>query len=312
MLLAFAPFFAGVVYPIVVDASTLPQWYGLVPFAGVLCGIGAMSVSYHLAHAADRRAAAALGHWGAARGLALKPSQSPDEGSCLLLDRTDAIHGAAVRGTAIGARNGWVAHVGLPVRRYRALYAVPMLGPLADQRIDDWTLVQAVLTPGEVAPLRRLVLSRRDLLDLPALRGVRDAISDLRTVELESLELEGRYALLVDDDADDVAVRAAFTPALIVFLIERLDDQLLVELRRRTLTVAARGRATDPALLDRVLEEARLVAGALAPATLREASAARAVRYEEPRAMGRFGLIATAVIVLSMLGVGVVMVLAGR
>ena len=144
-----------------------------------------MSVSYHLAHAADRRAAAALGHWGAARGLALKPSQSPDEGSCLLLDRTDAIHGAAVRGTAIGARNGWVAHVGLPVRRYRALYAVPMLGPLADQRIDDWTLVQAVLTPGEVAPLRRLVLSRRDLLDLPALALLPDGRVDVAMVSVD-------------------------------------------------------------------------------------------------------------------------------
>ena len=67
------------------------------------------------------------------------------------------------------------------------------------------------------------------------------------------------------DRADDVAVRRMFSPAFVVFLVERAGEPLYVELRKQTLTVAQRGRLLEPAHLDRLLVDARRVVAAVAP-----------------------------------------------
>jgi hypothetical protein len=68
----------------------------------------------------------------------------------------------------------------------------------------------------------RMELSRRATGLLRGLTdSLEDAVSDLRTVSLESEEFNGRYQLEVADDADDLAVRRIFTPAVIVALIDR-------------------------------------------------------------------------------------------
>lgn len=308
--LAFAPFLVSLVVPVLAGSTTLPTWYGLVPLAGAILGIGAIAISFHVLRAAEERASRALARWGAPRGLAWKAGARPEAGSCLLLDRSDAVVTAALRGRPAGARTGWVAHVGLPVRRWKALFAVPLLGPLAEQRVDDWTVVQVALRAAEARRYGRLVLSRRDLLDLGALRDVRDALTPLRTIELESAELTARYALLVADEADDVELRARLTPAFIVFLLERAGDALLVEVRGRTLSIGVRGRAVEPADLDRALEDARTVALALAPA-IGDEEAPPAVALAEPPAARLTGLslVLTAVLLGGILVFAIVVTL---
>ena len=119
---------------------------------------------------------------------------------------------------------------------------IPFWGAVAEGDVDLWTVAQVALQADEAKPIGRLVLSRREVHDLPALASLRDRATSLRHVELESAELHDVYELEVADRADDVAVRKVFSPAFVVYLVERAGEPLFIELRKRTLTVALRGQ----------------------------------------------------------------------
>ena len=131
-----------------------------------------------------------------------------------------------------------------------------------EDTVDLWTVVQVRCRARTSRGLGRVVLSRRDVLDLPALAAIRDRATALRRRQLESAELHDVYELEVADGADDLAVRRLFSPTFVVFLVERAGQPLFVELHRQTLTVAQRGRLLEPADLDRLLGDARRVAAA--------------------------------------------------
>lgn len=71
------------------------------------------------------------------------------------------------------------------------------------------------------------------------------AISDLRPVPLESAEFNDAFRLMVADDADELAIRARFTPAVQVALIERGAGESKVEAENGVLLVARSGER-DP------------------------------------------------------------------
>jgi hypothetical protein len=70
---------------------------------------------------------------------------------------------------------------------------------------------------------------------------VSGALSDLKPVELESSEFNDAFRLMVADGADEVAVRARFSPAVQVAFIERGANDTRVELEGGQLLVARAG-----------------------------------------------------------------------
>ena len=110
------------------------------------------------------------------------------------------------------------------------------------------------------------------------------------------------YELEVADRADDVAVRKVFSPAFVVYLVERAGEPLFIELRKRTLTVALRGQLLGTADLDRLLDDVARVAAAIAPATVREPASASAVPAAKVFGMSRRMRIASVAAGLVVIG----------
>ena len=82
--------------------------------------------------------------------------------------------------------------------------------------------------------------------------------SSMKRVELESSEFEEAYDMLVNEDADDVAIRQRFTPAVQMAFIERGITKDKIELEEGILLVARKGapQKTDLGGLLDVLAEA--------------------------------------------------------
>jgi hypothetical protein len=103
---------------------------------------------------------------------------------------------------------------------------------------------------------RNLTMGPASFLKLGArLGGLGDA---MKRVELESSEFEGAYDLLVDESADDMALRQRFTPAVQMAFIERGVTKDRVELEGDVLLVARRGepKTSDLGTVLDVLAEA--------------------------------------------------------
>ncbi len=73
------------------------------------------------------------------------------------------------------------------------------------------------------------------------LSRVGGALGDLRPVPLESEEFNRQFELMVADDADDVAIRACFTPAVQMAFVERGAGASRVEAEQGMLVVARDG-----------------------------------------------------------------------
>jgi hypothetical protein len=69
------------------------------------------------------------------------------------------------------------------------------------------------------------------------------AFSDLRPVPLESAEFNDAYRLMVADEADELAIRMRFTPAVIVALLDRGSGESEIEAENGVLLVARAGKA---------------------------------------------------------------------
>jgi hypothetical protein len=69
------------------------------------------------------------------------------------------------------------------------------------------------------------------------------AFSDLRPVPLESAEFNDAYRLMVADEADELAIRMRFTPAVIVALLDRGAGESQIEAENGVLLVARSGKA---------------------------------------------------------------------
>ncbi|MGI9187683.1 MAG: hypothetical protein ACR2J9_09270 [Gaiellales bacterium] len=67
-------------------------------------------------------------------------------------------------------------------------------------------------------------------------------VTSLRPVELESAEFNGAFRLMVADDADELAIRMRFTPAVQVALIERGPGASQIEGENDVLLVAREGK----------------------------------------------------------------------
>ena len=286
---SYVPLIAVVVWLATSDSAELTNRYGqrlvLVPVAcaGVLvAGLVGYSFWEGARQARERHAIAA---WGARNGLAFSwgGDKTPIAGA------RDAATENVVAGTVVGTRKGQVAHVAIPLRRFGFLAVVPLMNWVAFSNFDLWTVCQVTLRAAEVTPFRALRLRAAGLRDVNLAAALFDAATPLRHVELESVELHDAYALEVADDADDVAVRRAFSPALIVDLVERGGRPLAIELHGRTLTVAAPGRLLADDDLDALLAITRRVAGQLAPAIRDEETVATELpappRARAPRTM---------------------------
>ena len=74
------------------------------------------------------------------------------------------------------------------------------------------------------------------------LSRIAGAVSDLRPVPLESAEFNDAFRLMVADEADELAIRTRFTPAVQVALIERGSDDTKIEAENGVLLVARPGK----------------------------------------------------------------------
>lgn len=290
--LAALPFVVLVVYAIVWLGDDQSDWIGLALLAAILFFIATLVGWTMWKGELRRQEAQALVDWAAPRGLALAQTAEPKRDATALTGGTVAFD-TVVRGPIVADRAGTVSHLAVSLRRTLPLvYLVPFWGVAMEDSVDLWTMVQVALPREDLAGLGRVVLSRRDVLDLPALAAVRDRATALRSVELESAELHRVYELDVADRADDLAVRRMFSPAFVVFLVERAGEPLYVELRKQTLTVAQRGRLLQAHDLDRLLADARRVATAVAPRAATEPAAGPVAAARVP-GLGRRGRLAS-------------------
>ncbi|MCX6391189.1 MAG: hypothetical protein NTX95_01650 [Actinobacteria bacterium] len=69
------------------------------------------------------------------------------------------------------------------------------------------------------------------------------AVSDLRPVPLESAEFNDQFHLMVADDADEIAIRMRFTPAVLMALVDRGAGESQIEAENGVLLVAREGAA---------------------------------------------------------------------
>ncbi len=206
----------------------------------------------------------ALAEWGAPHGLAFDIQGYTVGGT--LGRRDDVAIENVISGFIAGAREGSIAHVAIPRRRWRFLAAIPLMGIFAFGSFDLWTVVRLRLNADEVRPFSRLHLRRGGLRDASLLAAFSDVATPLRHVDLESVELHDLYGLEVNDDADEVAVRRLFSPVFIRWLIERAARPLMVDVHGGELVVAVPGRHLATAELDEALATAVTVAENVAPA----------------------------------------------
>ena len=299
--LAFLPFVLLVAGAALVFDDGSGKSIGLAILAAVLGFIAVLCYWSVWSHEQRRREAQALTDWGAPHGLA-RVTKEPDRETSTLFGGAVAFE-SVLRGPVVGARAGSVSHLAVHLkRRLPFVMLIPFWGAVAEGDVDLWTVAQVALQADEAKPVGRLVLSRREVHDLPALAALRDRATSLRHVELESAELHDLYELEVADRADDVAVRKVFSPAFVVYLVERAGEPLLIELRKRTLTVALRGQLLELADLDRLLDDVARVAAAIAPATVREGASTSAVPAAKVFGMSRRMRIASVAAGLVVIG----------
>jgi hypothetical protein len=299
--MAFLPFVLLVAGAALLADDGSGKAIALAILAAVLGFIAVLVYWSVWSHEQRRREAQALTDWGAPRGLA-RVTKEPDHGTSALFAGAVTFE-SVLRGPVVGARAGSVSHLAVHLkRRMPIVMLIPFWGAVAEGDVDLWTVAQVTLQADEAKPLGRLVLSRREVHDLPALAALRDRATSLRHVELESTELHDLYELEVADRADDVAVRKVFSPAFVVYLVERAGEPLLIELRKRTLTVALRGQLLQPAELDRLLDDVARVAAAVAPDTAREPTVAEPVAPAKVFGMSRGVRIASVVAGLVVIG----------
>jgi hypothetical protein len=267
LLLGFVPLAAAIWWTI--DAGTDaylddPTMLVVAPLAGAFCITAAFWVFGLVDNRRRMREWRALAEWGAPHGLAF--DLLGYSASSTLGRRDDVAIENVISGVIAGAREGSLAHVAIPRRRWRFLAAIPLMAIFAYGSFDLWTVVRLRLNADEVRPFRRLHLRRGGLRDASLLAAFSDVATPLRHVELESVELHDLYGLEVDDDADDVAVRRLFSPVFIRWLIERAERPLMVDVHGGELVVAVPGRHLAPAELDDALATAVTVAENVAPA----------------------------------------------
>ncbi len=109
----------------------------------------------------------------------------------------------------------------------------------------------------------RLVLEERGGLSLRVFDKVTSAVTDGRTVELESVEFAKRYRLTVQDATDDVALRRVFSPATIVWFLDHGPTHMEVE--GGALVVPINGHIGDPDDLDALLANGIDIADEIGP-----------------------------------------------
>ena len=176
------PFVACVLAAVFLVQGSDGKVLGVVILGSVLFFVGVLSYFSLWSQDQRRREAQALVDWGAGRGLALSQKE-PDAQSCAVFAR--ATFETVLRGPVVAGRTGAVCHLAIALRRRAPLMMlIPFWGAAQQGDVDLWTAAQFAVKPGEGQRLGRLVLSRRELHDLPALAALRDRATALRHVEL--------------------------------------------------------------------------------------------------------------------------------
>jgi hypothetical protein len=115
------------------------------------------------------------------------------------------------------------------------------------------------------APIARMTLHPRSVLDRGWLDRADSALTPDRAVELESADLQKRYKLEVRDDVSDMLVRQIFEPSFIVWCLDEKD--VLFELEDGELVVAVKHHLSEQGPLDALLEQSRAVLQRIAAAS---------------------------------------------
>ena len=196
--------------------------------------------------------------WGRGHGLAFVESPSIGSGTSLLR-----------QGDERKAENGLVGEVdGHPaiVCHYTytvVTYSTDANGVRTRQEADHpFTVVRLDAVS---APVARMSLHPRSVLDRGWLDRVDSALTPDRTVELESADLQKRYKLEVRDDVSDVQVRQIFEPSFIVWCLDEQD--VFFELEDGELVVAVKHHLSEQGPLDALLEQSRAVLHRIAAAS---------------------------------------------
>jgi hypothetical protein len=249
------------------DAS-MQEKLGLIA-AGALFALALITIilSRRRAHA-RAKALRPVAAWGARRGLVWHSGNyGVDISMPLFQDRAYTVNsqdGSSTRiipicesvlaGPLLPERDGVLAHMTWERRRARFIRYIPIVGIAASIDEECWTFAQVGLAAQEAAPFRgRLLLRARGGLDNRLIAAIEDAATDIEHHWLESAELERKFALRVHDDADPVAVRTMFSPKFIVWLVERANHGMFIELRGQTLMVGYPRRALAEPELDAML-----------------------------------------------------------
>lgn len=105
---------------------------------------------------------------------------------------------------------------------------------------DTYPFTIALVT-AQLPDLQKVAISKGSTGGL--FSKISGVFSDLRPVPLESAEFNDAYRLMVADDADEVAIRMRFTPAVIVALLDRGAGESQVEAENGVILVAREGKA---------------------------------------------------------------------
>ena len=130
-------------------------------------------------------------------------------------------------------------------RRGVAYYSWTVTRGETDSTLEA-TLAWAVL-PARVG-VQRLCLAT----PIPG-RRLQDALGSERLVAVGPPSFRQRFAVEVDDAADDAALQRLFTPELVSWCLDQDDPALWVELEGSLLVVVHAARTADPRVLDLLL-----------------------------------------------------------
>jgi len=237
--------------PLAIAGQAITGRAGPALAAGLLAPVGI--TAWRMQQATDQAEDAVMTEWGASHGLTFTDDlELPGDAPLLRAgDRRRAENGLF----ALGEVNE-----GLIVCHY--IYTVESRGSKGRRRSDDRTFTVCHLKVRGTgwSALPRLRLHRRGSLDPHFGDRLQAALTPERLVQLESVEFNDAYKLFVSDNQDEVAVRAFFTPAAAVWLVEQAPPGFMFEMELNTLVAALPGRVRDPGLLDALLDSARRVA----------------------------------------------------
>jgi hypothetical protein len=218
---------------------------------GALAGLGVWALALSRSARGHARSDA-VAAWTTARGLTIAASAPAFVDTPLLRNGYRRTYGAAYAGTVQGHPVTLFTYTYV-TRETRTTTSTDANGNTTTSTYEvdvdhDYTICRVAL-PHPAVP--RLVLEQRGALSLRVFDKLATAVTDGRTVELESVEFDKRYRLTVQDATNEVALRRVFAPATIVWFLDHGPAH--VEIEGGALVIPIAGHQGDPDDLDALL-----------------------------------------------------------